>query len=96
LQGYRDGVTVLAKVISLKRRHYVMAILTRPRVTDMDQETEDFAETTAIRKVNYEEFARQSGDEAYQNAKDAGLPEPIAKRFREVFGHPIEPEFRPS
>ena len=73
-----------------------MASLTRPPVISMDPNTEDSTDTTSIRKVNYEEFARQSGDEAYQNAKDAGLPEPTARRFGEVFGHPIEPQFRPS
>jgi hypothetical protein len=70
-----------------------MASSTRPRASaDMEERTE----ATSIRKFDYEEFARRSGEEAYQDAKDAGLPEPIARRFKEVFGSPIEPDFRPS
>jgi hypothetical protein len=56
--------------------------------------TDDLNDIT-VQEIDYEEFARTSGEEAYQTAMDAGLSEPAAQRFREVFGAPIEPEFRP-
>ena len=47
-----------------------------------------------LQKIDYEEDAREAGEQAYQDALADGLPEPVAKRFKEVFGAPIEPEFR--
>jgi len=74
-----------------------MAANPRPRVnTNMDQDTKEARPAVQMHKVDYEELARESGEEAYQNAKQAGLPEEVALRFKDVFGTPIDPEFRTS
>jgi hypothetical protein len=63
--------------------------------TRMDENSTQDLQAIRVHQIDYEEFARRSGEEAYQNALDAGLSEEAATRFKEVFGTPIEPEFRP-
>lgn len=74
-----------------------MAARPLPRVEeDMDRNTKKHGAEIQMHKIDYEEFARESGEEAYQNAKRAGLPEEVALRFKVVFGTPIDPEYRTS
>ncbi|MFL6312821.1 MAG: hypothetical protein ACJ71W_12040 [Terriglobales bacterium] len=47
-------------------------------------------------KVDYDEYAREAAQEAFEDAIAAGFPEPVAKRFQEVFGAPVPQEFRLS
>ena len=72
-----------------------MAIAGVLSATHMDAKTTENLEAITIHEIDYDEFARKSGEEAYQNALDAGLSPETARRFREVFGAPIEVEFRP-
>ncbi len=47
-----------------------------------------------VRKIDYEKFAQESGENAYRSAKAAGFDDKVAERFKQVFGAPVEPEFR--
>lgn len=45
---------------------------------------------------DYDGFARVAGRIAFEEAKEAGLSEEVAKKFERIFGAPIEPEYRLS
>ena len=47
-----------------------------------------------IRKVDYDALARESGENAYRRAKDNGLPEETARKFRIIMSAPIPAECR--
>ena len=49
-----------------------------------------------LRKVDYVKLAKICGKDAYESAREAGLPEETALTFGKVFGTPVEPEFRIS
>ena len=49
-----------------------------------------------IRKINYDAFAKRAGKNAYRRAKSIGLPDDVAREFKDIFSEPIPPELRLS
>lgn len=46
------------------------------------------------RKVDYDAYAKERGEEAAETARAMGLSEAEIARFKEVFGAPVPQEFR--